>query len=195
MKTKIKSIANIRLGYSFRSKIQKDYSGNVQVIQMKDLTNEFKVNTNNLDKTEIQNIKTHFLVQKNDLIFRTRGSDTTACILDEEVENVILVAPLLRIRIEPQNVLPEYVLWYINQTPAQVFLNSRAKGTFQKMITKKVIEELEIEIPTLEKQKRVVEISKLLQKERMLIKKLISKKDKYISTILLNSIKENNHGN
>ncbi len=194
MKTKLKNIANIQLGYSFRTKILKEKNWNVRVIQMKDLTDEFIVDTSNLDKTEIQDLKNHYKMLKNDIIFKTRGLDTTACILDEEVKNAILAAPLIKIRIESKNILPEYVLWYINQTPAQAFLNSRAKGTFQKMITKQVLEELEIEIPTIEKQQKIVKISQLAKKELSLLNQLAKKKDEYISAILLNSIKEEKHG-
>ncbi len=192
MKTKLKNIANIQSGYSFRSKIQKDEKGNVLVIQMKDLTDKFKVNTGNLYKTEIQDLKNHYRMQKNDIIFKTRGLGTTACILGEEVTNTILAAPLLRIRIELKDILPEYIFWYINQTPAQIFFNSRAKGTFQKMITKQVLEELEIEIPSLENQKKIIDILQLVQKEQLLLNQLAKKRDEYISTILLNSIKEHN---
>ena len=195
MKIKFKKIANIQSGYSFRSKIEKENNGNVLVIQMKDLTDQFKVNTNNLDKIEIRDLKNHYKIWKNDIIFKTRGLDTTACILDKEVANTILAAPLLKIRIESKNILPEYIFWYLNQKPAQIFFNSRAKGTFQKMITKQVIEELEIEIPTFEKQQMIVEISQLANKEQSLLKQLANKKDEYISAILLNSIKENNLGN
>jgi len=194
LKTKLKNIANIQLGYSFRTKILKEKNWNVRVIQMKDLTDEFIVDTSNLDKTEIQDLKNHYKMLKNDIIFKTRGLDTTACILDEEVKNAILAAPLIKIRIESKNILPEYVLWYINQTPAQAFLNSRAKGTFQKMITKQVLEELEIEIPTIEKQQKIVKISQLAKKELSLLNQLAKKKDEYISAILLNSIKEEKHG-
>ncbi len=189
MKTKLKNIANIQSGYSFRTKIQRNENGNVQVIQMKDLTNEFNVNITNLDITEIPELKDHYVMRKNDVIFKTRGLDTTASILDIEIKNTILAAPLLRIRIESLNVLPKYILWYINQIPAQIFFNSRAKGTTQKMITKQVIEELEIEIPTIEKQQRIVEVSQLAKREQTLFKELASKKNEYISAILLNSIK------
>ena len=195
MKIKLKNISSIQSGYSFRSKIQKEVSGNVQVIQMKDLTNEFSVNIHKLDKTKIQYLKNHYKMQKGDIIFRTRGSDTTACILDERVENAILAAPLLRIRINSRNILPEYVLWFINQTPAQAFFNSMAKGTFQKMVTKQVIEELEIEIPSLEQQHKIVKIAQLAEKEQKLLKDLIIKKNELVSSILLKRIKEINNGN
>ena len=189
MKIELKNIANIHLGYSFRSKIQKENNGNVFVIQMKDLTKEFGVDVNNLDKTEIPDIKAHYLMRKNDLIFKTRGLDTTASILDKDLINIILSAPLLRIRIESKNVLPEYVFWYINQAPAQIFLNRRAKGTFQKMITKQVLEELEIEIPPLELQRKIVKVVKLAEREQRILENLRIKKNELVSAILLNSIK------
>jgi restriction endonuclease S subunit len=62
----------------------------------------------------------------------------------------VVAAPLLRIRItSPDRILPEYLNWYISQRDAQVFFNSSAKGTLQKMISKQAIEELEISLPSL----------------------------------------------
>ncbi len=194
MKTKLINIANIQSGYSFRSKISKKDNGNIQLIQMKDLNEQFKVNTKDLDKIEIPDIRNDYLMKKNDLIFKSRGLDTKASILDKDINNTILAAPLIRIRIKNKNVLPEYVLWYINELPAQTFINRRAKGTFQKMITKQVLEDLEIEIPEIEKQKKILEIFHLANKESSLLEELAKKKKRYISKILLDKIKENHNG-
>lgn len=195
MKTKLTKIANIQLGYSFRSKIQKDITGNIQIIQMKDLTNDYRVNLEDLDKTELYDYKDYHQIKKGDIIFKARGNDTTACFLDDDVNDVILAAPLIRIRIESNNILPEYIFWYLNQKPAQAFFNSRTKGTAQKMINKQSIEELEIEIPSIDQQKKIVNISQLAEKEQKLLEKLRIKKNEFISAILLNKVKENNHGN
>ena len=100
MKTKLKDIANIQLGYSFRTKIQKEFTGKIQIIQMKDLTNNFRVNLDDLDKTDLDDYGNRHLMQKGDLIFKARGNDTTACFLENDVQNTILAAPLLKIRIK-----------------------------------------------------------------------------------------------
>ena len=195
MKIKLKEISNIRLGYSFRSKFHRENKGNVKVIQMKDLTEDLRISKDSLDRTQLNDFKEHHKVRKNDLIFKARGNDITACLLDFEINNVILAAPLLRIRIEAKNILHEYVFWYINQRSAQAYFASRTKGTTQKMINKQSIEELEIKIPSLEQQHKIVKIAQLAEKEQKLLENLRIKKSEFISAILLNNVKENNYGN
>ena len=103
----------------------------------------------------------------------------------------VVAAPLLRIRvIEPQAVLPEYLNWYIGQRDAQVFLTSRARGTAQRMIDKQAIEELEIALPTLEKQKAIVELASLIAREQALLHLVAERREQYISTVLMRLAKE-----
>jgi restriction endonuclease S subunit len=85
----------------------------------------------------------------------------------------------------PDRVLPEYLNWYISQRDAQIFLTSRAKGTVQKMISKQAIEDLEVALPSLEKQKNIVELATLSAREQTLLQQLSDKREQYISTILM----------
>ncbi len=91
----------------------------------------------------------------------------------------------MRIRTtESKQVLPHYLNWYINQRTAQVYLNSRAKGTVQKMISKQALEDLEVSLPSLEKQKAIVELGALFAHEQTLLHRLSEKREQYISTLL-----------
>jgi restriction endonuclease S subunit len=83
----------------------------------------------------------------------------------------------------------------LNQKTAQIYFNSRSKGTAQKMINKQALEELEIEIPSLNQQQKIVKIAQLAEKEQQLLENLRTKKSEYVSTILLNKIKEIKNGN
>ena len=186
MKLKIKQLATVQMGYSFRSRLEASRGGEVAVIQMKDLLQDNTVGCKNLIKVEMETVKEHHLAQKGDLVFRSRGQITTAAILLEDPGKAVVAAPLLRIRItKPDKILPEYLNWYISQRDAQIFLASRAKGTVQKMISKQAIEDLEVYLPTLEQQKNIVELAKLSARERTILSTLSEKRDQYISTVLM----------
>jgi len=186
MKLKIKQLATVQMGYSFRSRLEASRAGGVAVIQMKDLLQDNTVGCKKLVKIEMETVKEHHLVQKGDLVFRSRGQITTAAILLEDPGKAVVAAPLLRIRItKPDKILPEYLNWYISQRNAQIFLVSRAKGTVQKMISKQTIEDMEVYLPTLEKQQHIVELAKLSARERTILSTLSEKRDQYISTVLM----------
>jgi len=143
-----------------------------------------------LVKIDLDAVKEHHLAQRGDLVFRSRGSLTTAAVLLEDPGKAVVAAPLLRIRVtKPDKVFPEYLNWYISQRDAQIFLTSRAKGTVQKMISKQAIEELEVALPSLEKQKNIVELATLSAREQTLLHTLADKREQYISTVLMQFVK------
>lgn len=195
MKIKIKKLATVQTGYSFRSRLEASDSGGVAVIQMKDLLDDNTVGCDGLVKINLEAVKEHHLVQKGDLVFRSRGSVTTAAVLLEDPGKAVVAAPLLRIRVtKPVTVLPEYLNWYISQRDAQIFLTSRAKGTVQKMISKQTIEDLEVSLPPLEQQKNIVELASLSAREQIILNTLAEKRKQYISTVLMQFAKGTTDG-
>ncbi|WP_289019685.1 restriction endonuclease subunit S [Desulfobacter postgatei] len=186
VKKKLKEITSVQMGYSFRSRLEASESGGVAVIQMKDLLNDNTVSCDSLVRINMEAMKEHHLAQRGDLIFRSRGSLTTAAVLLEDPGKAVVAAPLLRIRVTKKNlVLPEYLNWYISQRDAQIFLTSRAKGTVQKMISKQAIEDLEVALPSLKKQKNIVELAMLIAREKALLYTMADKREQYISTVLM----------
>jgi len=190
MKMKIKKLATVQMGYSFRSRLEASEGGGVAVIQMKDLLDDNTVGCDDLVRINMEAMKDHHLAQRGDLVFRSRGHVTTAAVLLEDPGKAVVAAPLLRIRVtKPDKVWPEYLNWYISQRDAQIFLTSRAKGTVQKMISKQAIEDLEVALPSLEKQKNIVELAALSAREQTLLHTLADKREQYISTVLMQFVK------
>lgn len=190
MVVNLKNLASVQMGYSFRSRLETSEGGAVAVIQMKDLLEDNTVGCDDLVRIDMGDVKEHHFARKGDLIFRSRGLVSTAAILYEDPGPAVVAAPLLRIRVtKPDKVLPEYLNWYISQREAQVFLTSRAEGTVQKMISKQSIEDLDIALPSLEKQKTIVELASLSAKEINLLHMLAAKREQYIGALLMRSAK------
>ena len=195
MKMKIKELATVQMGYSFRSRLEASEGGGVAVIQMKDLLDDNTVSCDGLVRINMEALKDHHLAQRGDLVFRSRGSVTTAAVLLEDPGKAVIAAPLLRLRvIKPDKVLPEYLNWYISQRDAQIFLTSQAKGTVQTMISKQAIEDLEVALPSLEKQKNIVELATMSAREKKLLRTLADKREQYISTVLMQFAKGTTNG-
>ncbi len=182
---KLESVTDIQMGYSFRSRLEPEDDGDVAVIQMKDLLDDNTVSCENAIRVYMDSIKETHLVQKGDLVFRSRGNVSTTAILNEDPGRAIVAAPLIRIRVTKKDkVLPEYLNWYISQRAAQRYLTSRARGTSQIMISVDAVGEMDVEIPSLDRQKKIVELAWLMNRERDLVHKLVEKKEQYISSIL-----------
>ncbi len=178
------------MGLSFRSRIEPDADGNVAVIQMRDLTEDNKLDHSNLTTININNINERHLVKHKDLVFRSRGKTTTATIIDKALGRTIIAAPLFLIRVTSKNVLPEYLCWFINLSSSQAFLHSRATGTAMTMIGKSALDALEIPLPNLETQEQIVALADLLNKEQRLMKNLAEQKEKLVKAIQMRLVTE-----
>ena len=171
------------MGLSFRSRIEPEADGTIAVIQMRDLTEDNKLSHRNLITTKMNDLSDRHLVKRKDLIFRSRGQTTTAAIVDTEIGPAVVAAPLLRVRATSKHVLPEYLCWFINQPLAQAFLHSRATGTAMTVIGKSALDDLQVPLPDLETQERIVALADLSNKEQRLMKELAEKKEKLVNGI------------
>lgn len=185
MKIVLKNIADVQAGYSFRARLESLDTGAVAVIQMKDLTNANLVSCDELSRVDIEMPKAHHLVRPGDLIFRSRGLTSNSALLVDDPGNAVLAAPLLRIRVTGTLVMPEYLNWYISQLPARSYLASCAEGTALKMISKQSLENLEVFVPSMARQRLVVEMASLAAEEQRILKSLAEKRNNYISSTLL----------
>lgn len=185
----LKQITDIQMGYSFRSRMEFKTDGMLAVIQMKDLGSDNRVDCESVQKIEMEVVDDKHLVQKGDLIFRSRGATNTAAILDKEPKSAIVAAPLLRIRSISDNILPEYLCWYINQKTAQNYLKMRQEGTHGGMISRQTLETLTVDLPSLDVQRQIIDIINLHEHEQMLEKKRLRIKEQYMNALLLQLIK------
>jgi hypothetical protein len=185
MNIKLIKIASVQSGYSFRSRLDSLDSGTVAVIQMKDLTSDNRVNCHELARLDMEIPKEHHLVRPGDLIFRSRGSVSNSALLEDDPGDAVLAAPLLRIRVTSDRILPAYLNWFISQRPAQVYLASCSEGTSLKMISKLSLENLELVVPSLRQQRMIIKLASLAEEERRITKLLAEKRIQYITATLL----------
>jgi restriction endonuclease S subunit len=179
------------MGYSFRTRLDVS-NGEVSVIQMKDFREGDTIDCRQLTRVDMDGIKERHLARKKDLLFRSRGQWTTSAIINEDPGVAVVSAPLLIIRVEDEEkVLPEYLNWWINQREAQAFLKSRSMGSLQKMVGKKTIEELNVVLPDLKRQRQIVELASLMAKEKELLHALAEKREHFITNKLLQVAKGN----
>ena len=185
MKIKLKNIASVQMGYSFRSRLEPEETGNIAVIQMKDLTEDNLVDQRTLSLIKLNDFKEHHKAELNDLVFRSRGQTNTAALIDVNIGPSVVAAPLLRIRIEKNSILPAYLCWFINQPSSQMFIQSKSNSSAMRMTGKSVLEDLEIVLPSIEIQKQIVTLEQLSSQEQHLMSILRNKKRQLMNKILI----------
>lgn len=190
MKKKITEIADIQLGYQFRKKIEPADDGANRVIQIRDFDENHILNKEGLLRVRIDKPADPYLLSKGDVLFLSRGHRNWATTIVDELQNTVAVSHFFVIKIKNKTTMPEYLAWYINQTPAREYLHNIARrGTHMPLVTLSAFKGLTLEMPDMTTQHRIVELSRLMEKEKKLTSALEEKRSLFINTLCLNASK------
>lgn len=190
MDAKLMEIAEVRMGYTFRSRLEPEMDGDVAVIQMKDIDDSNLLHPEGLVRIQMPELKDRHLVQEGDLMFRSRGMWNTAALVAGNLGRSVLAAPMMLIRPDTERVQSAYLLWFINQPSIQKVLSVQSAGTAVKMISKAALEQLEVSVPPLKTQQSIVEIGRLATLEAQLATKLMARRKVLIDGALMKRAKE-----
>jgi restriction endonuclease S subunit len=81
------------------------------------------------------------------------------------------------------DVLPDYLAWYLAHPTTQRELASRMVGSSLPFVPLAAMRELEIEVPALETQKRIVRVQALHRRQADLEEQITHARTQYIDTI------------
>ncbi|NLL02646.1 MAG: hypothetical protein GX265_06495 [Mollicutes bacterium] len=163
--------------------------GNINILKTSSIENgkivEDKFELGSIEK----NIEKYFL-KKGYIIFQAKGNKFEAVLIDKDYENLISIQSYFNLSVNEKLVVPEYLCWYLNNRISKQYFDINSSGATVKAITKKVLETIEIILPSLEKQK---EISKLVSNfyiEKGKTLEYLEKKELLINEKIIESIRE-----
>jgi len=118
------------------------------------------------------------LLKDGDVLFAAKGTKNFAAVFENHNEPSVASTSFFVIRPTNKKVLPKYLAWVLNSHTILTLLKGQAIGTSIPSISKQVLENLEIAVPSIETQKAIVEISKLRHKEKSLKQEIETLRDK-----------------
>ena len=130
------------------------------------------------------------LLNDGDVILASKGFSNFAVVYDSSFGKAVASSMFLVIKnIQADRVLPEFLEWFLNLPQTQVYFQNGAKGTGLPSIGKTVLEDLMVPLPTIEKQKAVLQIENLRIQEKAVQLKIQNLQEKLINHYLISSIK------
>lgn len=165
------------------------------MVQMKDLPNEARLTSAVPVRIDAGAIKKRYILNINDIIFRSRGQTNTAVIVKADLGLAVIAAPLLALRVTSATILPDYLCWWMNQTIAQIHFQRHARGTSVRMISREALAALEVPRIPIQKQKQIVELSILGEHEQKLLSRLAEAKKNQLQGFLIKTAQEVSNGN
>lgn len=177
-----KNISNIITGHVFRSKIPYNTGGNINLLNMDAISTAgtVRISEEDIKKIQLDDIKPEEIIMPGDILFKAKGLNNTAVLIDSIPPNTTVTASCHIIRVVDKNFLPEYVCSWLNSAAAKNHFSKgagQATGVTIANVSKATLETLEIPLLPLKNQKLISEIEECSKQEKELLLKIAEKKE------------------
>ena len=176
---KLNSLAEIKSGYTFRERVVSVESGDVFVIQPKDLSDfsYSKMARINLSK----NMQKH-LLEKGNVLLSNRG--TFEAMTYDGQYPVIGSGGFFVIQVNDNRLIPEYLSLFLNSDLAQRTFSRLQESMTIPALTRTQLADIEVPIPPIKEQQKLIEFERLQKKEHDLMERLVSLKEQRFNAII-----------
>lgn len=190
LRPRVKDIAQIQMGFQIRRQEDNGADGRYPIIQIKDIGEDNRVDLENLDTVATKGPVERYRVNRGDVLFQTRGRRFAAIPIVDDLHDTLATYVFFIIQPDPDMIRSEYLAWYINQAPAQTYLEKTAVGTVHRMVKKKGLEELEVDLPPLKTQETIVRLENLRQQEEATMKRIADLRKSLLQGICLRAARQ-----
>lgn len=190
MKVYLGDISEIQVGYQSREGIRAYPNGSHSLIQTRDLDKLHQVDWLNLTRFNPSGSASKSEIRQGDVLFLARGQENFACLVAHAVNNVLAANSFYILRTNQGSVLPDYLAWWLNQTPAQEYIKLNRSGSSLPFLSVSALSRLEVPIPVIDMQRKICELEMLRKKEADLLDLYLTKKSTLVEAVCLNAITE-----
>jgi len=158
---KLSDVVEIVLGQTFRVKAESsDSSSEIKLIQIRDIVDACIDNIENLPYANLSVDKLKIKIQQNDLLLPLRGNKFRASLFTCDFLNapVTTTNQIAILRSISDRIDIKYILWYFNSISGRNALAQISKGATIPSINRSELSAIEIPIPSLQKQLKIVDI-------------------------------------
>jgi len=186
----LKTVASIQVGYQAKARIKERAQGTHRLIQSKDFDSFHRLRSESLTAFFPERKPEIYSVRKGDILFQARGVMHFACCIEEDLKNTLAAGSFYILRTKNENLLPQYLAWWLNQSKAQAYFQSQARGAGMSFISKSTLSRLQVQIPPLSVQKKVVKIVTLTRHEQFLLGRLSDLRSRLVKAVCTKAIQE-----
>ena len=160
-------------------------SGEIAYLQVSDL--QVSPSEKSTLKVDFVPKLSQYLLQKGDILFAGKGTKYLCQTFNLDIQAVPSTT-LYIIRPDRERVLPEYLCWFLNLPQTESVVRATQVGSSMPLIHKSSLEELEIPIPDLSTQFRVLQVAALQQQEQQLLTTIAEKRVQVTNQLLYKSL-------
>lgn len=140
-----------------------------------------------------ERLKPEYLSRKGDVILRLTAP-YTAVLIDETTSGMVISSNFVVIRVEQQQLLPEYLFWLLNTQQVKREFYANTTSNMLGAVKATFLTQLEITLLPLEEQQNIARLNLLSKRESQLLKELAEEKEKYYAVLLERAYKRAKRG-
>lgn len=183
MKVKLRDIATLQSGTYIKSS-EDIHSEKAYLLGIRD----FDDNLEHLGTAIVVDkdvVKKKYILKEDVVLFSSRMQFNAFYLPTDLSKTYVASSSFTIIKPNPKKVMPEYLIWFLNHPITQYTFSFLSQATGRvSYISAKKLEDIEIELPSLNTQKQIVDIYQLHRKEKRLTIALLQKKEQYIQDTL-----------
>ncbi|MGI9526699.1 MAG: restriction endonuclease subunit S [Weeksellaceae bacterium] len=188
MKKQLKDICRIQPGIHIKSS-EFEKGGKSIFIKLNDVPLG-NVNTYKFTFTNFE-VDDRFIIKEEDILFSTRIKFQAYHLPQHTKHPYIASSSFVILRPFYEIILKDYLIWYLNlPNISNIIHKQNASGANMPFISIKNLKQLDVDLPPLNVQKEIVKIHALQMQERNLTQKILSLKQTYLQSILLNKVQQ-----
>ena len=186
----LKSIVDIQVGYQAKARIKERVRGTHRLIQSKNFDSLHQLQAEGLITFFPERNPEIYSVGKEDILFQARGIEHFAHCIEDALKDTLAAGSFYILRMQSEDLLPQYLAWWLNQSKAQAWLRAQARGTGISFVSKHILSRLRVRIPPISIQKKVVKIVTLASREQFLLERLAQTRSRLVKAACLKAIQE-----
>lgn len=189
MQTKLSNIAEFQSGIYEKP----DINANTLYLHAVHFTRSGLFDKTVEPQLKLKNKLEKHILKEGNLLFAAKGLNNFAVVYHTNIGQAVASSSFIVIKIreeEKQKIQPDYLAWFITHNNQIKIMHEQQLGTTIPSISMKQLAELEIYIPTVAIQKKIVAIHQLREKEKELTIHIEKRKDKQLQLLLSNATKK-----
>lgn len=182
---KLRSVASVRSGLVLARKQAKGFSDfRYPSINLRSIRDDGTIELDAVDIYEAkEKLRPEYLSQKGDIIVRLTAP-YTAVLIDEIATGMVISSNFVVIRVESNQLLPEYLFWLLNTRQVRHEIYQGTTSNMLGAVKARSLSDFELTLIPIEDQYRIAQLNLLAKKEKKLLEKLAVEKGRYHSEML-----------
>ena len=180
---KLGDLAGIKSGYLFKGALPEEVSGNVAVVQVKDLKVGQPIDWGKCTRVAEERMMKEARLRSGLIIFSAKGSRNFAWHIDDQPDFAIANSLFHVIDARSPEIDPAFLAWQINQPKAQGWIDNASAGVTVRNVKISALRDLPVVVPPIETQLKIASYESAAAAEKRALMALIENREREMRAI------------